>query len=187
MSPNHGGALKSPSLIVLHYTAGSSFDGALSWLYQKNSKASAHYLVGRDGKTELIVPTTTVAWHAGRSAWKGREKVNTFSLGITLVNLGPLDDDGAAIATGELLKHSDVYVGKHKRELCAYKHWQRYPQEQLEATQQLVSRLLVQYPTLVELVDHSDVAGFRGKWDVGPALQFSMDPSSRSASISPSI
>ena len=45
---------------------------------------SAHALVRRDGEIVQYVPFHRRAWHAGVSAWQGREKVNDFSIGIEL-------------------------------------------------------------------------------------------------------
>ncbi len=38
-----------PVMIVCHRTCGS-FEGAVSWLCNPESKASAHFVVGKDGR-----------------------------------------------------------------------------------------------------------------------------------------
>jgi AmpD protein len=45
---------------------------------------SAHFLVRRDGSVLQFVPVERRAWHAGASAWRGRERCNDFSIGIEL-------------------------------------------------------------------------------------------------------
>lgn len=45
-------------------------------------KASAHFLVRRDGEIIQFVPCAKRAWHAGESSWKGRSRCNDFSIGI---------------------------------------------------------------------------------------------------------
>lgn len=45
-------------------------------------KASAHFLVRRDGAVIQFVPCAKRAWHAGESSWKGRPRCNDFSIGI---------------------------------------------------------------------------------------------------------
>ena len=50
-------------------------------------KVSAHFLIRRDGTALQFVPTTQRAWHAGVSAFKGRERCNDFSIGIELEGL----------------------------------------------------------------------------------------------------
>jgi AmpD protein len=47
-------------------------------------RVSAHFLVRRDGRLLQFVPCAQRAWHAGASAWRGRERCNDFSIGIEL-------------------------------------------------------------------------------------------------------
>jgi AmpD protein len=47
-------------------------------------KVSSHFLVRRDGALVQFVPVHERAWHAGASAWRGRERCNDFSIGIEL-------------------------------------------------------------------------------------------------------
>ena len=47
-------------------------------------RVSAHFLIRRDGQLIQFVPTTKRAWHAGVSAFCGREKCNDFSIGIEM-------------------------------------------------------------------------------------------------------
>ena len=51
--------------IVNHITAGS-FDGAVSWLCNPESQASAHYVVSRKGEVVQLVKDEYKAWHAGK-------------------------------------------------------------------------------------------------------------------------
>jgi AmpD protein len=47
-------------------------------------RVSAHFLVRRDGRLLQFVSCARRAWHAGASAWRGRERCNDFSIGIEL-------------------------------------------------------------------------------------------------------
>jgi AmpD protein len=47
-------------------------------------KVSAHFFLRRDGSLVQFVSTSERAWHAGVSAWRGREKCNDFSVGIEI-------------------------------------------------------------------------------------------------------
>ncbi len=47
-------------------------------------RVSSHFVVRRDGGLWQFVPCAKRAWHAGVSAWEGRERVNDFSVGIEL-------------------------------------------------------------------------------------------------------
>lgn len=50
-------------------------------------QVSAHFLVQRDGRTQQFVSCDRRAWHAGASAWHGRDNCNDFSIGIELEGL----------------------------------------------------------------------------------------------------
>lgn len=50
----------------------------------KGIRVSSHFLVRRDGRIVQFVPCSKRAWHAGVSAWRGRERCNDFSIGIEL-------------------------------------------------------------------------------------------------------
>jgi N-acetyl-anhydromuramyl-L-alanine amidase AmpD len=169
-SPNRGGALVAPSLVVLCNTRSQSFATAKAWYLDRKSSQSVHYLVGRDGQILTVLPTEKVAWTSGRSEFGGRTGVNSFSVAIALVNVGPVMADGTAVSTGERLPERDIVAAKHRLPNCSIGFWQRYPDEQLYALERLIRQLRVQIPTLVEVVDLSMVAGFRGVLDCGPAL-----------------
>jgi len=69
--------------IVVHVTEGSFF-GTVSWLQNPRSRASANFVVGRDGRVQQLVPLHDIAWHAGNWAY------NVRSVGIE--NVGYTDD-----------------------------------------------------------------------------------------------
>ena len=75
-------------VLVLHYTElplkeslDILCDGA------REHRVSAHYVLGEDGTPYRLVPEERVAWHAGRSHWRGREALNASSIGVEIVNL----------------------------------------------------------------------------------------------------
>jgi AmpD protein len=47
-------------------------------------RVSAHFLIRRDGAVMQFVSADDRAWHAGVSAFRGRERCNDFSIGIEL-------------------------------------------------------------------------------------------------------
>jgi N-acetyl-anhydromuramoyl-L-alanine amidase len=47
-------------------------------------RVSAHFFITREGETVQFVSLVDRAWHAGVSSWRGRERVNDFSIGIEL-------------------------------------------------------------------------------------------------------
>ena len=53
----------------------------------REHRVSAHYVLAEDGTVYRLVPEDRVAWHAGRSHWRGREALNATSIGVEIVNL----------------------------------------------------------------------------------------------------
>lgn len=87
-SPNYKpyASARAISCLVIHATATFGIESPLAWLCDPNSKVSAHYLIGLDGRTIRLVDERNVAYHAGESIWKGVPHVNSYSIGIELVN-----------------------------------------------------------------------------------------------------
>ena len=69
-------------------------------------RVSAHFLIRRDGELIQFVACEQRAWHAGVSAWKGRERCNDFSIGIELEGCDELPFNEAQYQRlGELITH----------------------------------------------------------------------------------
>src|SRR5437764_133584 len=51
-------------LLVIHTIEGS-YAGAISWFRSPRARASANFVVSRDGAVTQMVPTWDVTWHAG--------------------------------------------------------------------------------------------------------------------------
>lgn len=79
----------SVRFLILHYTA-CDLDLSLRILTDGHSSnpVSAHYLIHEDGTLYQLVDEDMSAWHAGVSAWGPYEGLNTWSIGIELVNPG---------------------------------------------------------------------------------------------------
>ncbi len=74
--------------IVLHYTGMRSAEEALGRLTDPAAQVSAHYTVDEAGAIYAHVDEEQRAWHAGVSHWGGLNGVNSFSIGIEVVNPG---------------------------------------------------------------------------------------------------
>ena len=57
-------------------------------LKSKKYKVSSHYIINRKGEVTQLVKDLHIAWHAGKSKWKGFKDLNKDSIGIELVNKG---------------------------------------------------------------------------------------------------
>lgn len=78
----------SPDLLILHYTGMIDGQAAEDWLCVPQSAVSCHYIVHEDGRIVQMVREADRAWHAGAGSWFGRHDVNSFSVGIEIVNAG---------------------------------------------------------------------------------------------------
>lgn len=89
-SPNHGPRPEGQAVdhLVLHYT---ELDLAQSLAVLTDAtrpgRVSSHYVLAEDGAVYALVDETRVAWHAGRSCWRGVSGLNGRSIGIEIVNL----------------------------------------------------------------------------------------------------
>lgn len=157
-SPNHSGTFRQrPAMLVMHYTAGGSAEGSASWLANPQASASAHLVIGRDGRVIQGVSLDHRAWHAGRSTWRGLSGLNSYAIGIELANWGPLGTDSAAPHVEAAHKHGG-----------SVRCWEIYPDAQIAAAE-AVARAIATYHPIAEIVGHDDIAPGR-KLDPGPAF-----------------
>jgi N-acetylmuramoyl-L-alanine amidase len=167
----HAGAGILPRFLVLHYTAGSSAAGTVSWFCSPASHVSAHLVIARDGTITQMVPFNREAWHAGQSRWGSLSGLNRHSIGIELDNAGCLIRSGGkwvSPLTRRSYPDSDVTVAAHKNDPpgtppCG---WHAYTPEQIEATLEC-GMALVNHYGLADVLGHDDIAPGR-KRDPGP-------------------
>jgi AmpD protein len=62
-------------------------------------RVSTHLLIRRDGEPVQFVSFNDRAWHAGKSAWQGREACNDYSLGIECEGADDVPYEAAQYAT----------------------------------------------------------------------------------------
>lgn len=171
-TPNISGEFKSglPDTLVIHYTGGSSAESSVRHLCKKTAKASAHLVIGRDGKLFQLAPFNIVTWHAGRSSWKGRDGLNKYSIGIELDNAGELSDNGNGkfISWFNRVYASDEVFSGIQRNRTTASFWHAYTEEQLEKTFD-VCELICEHYNIKEIVGHEEIAPAR-KLDPGPAF-----------------
>ena len=70
----------TPKAIVLHHTAGS-YQGSVAWCADPASRVSYHCIVAKDGKRTVLADPDERCWHAGKSSWRGRRDLNSWSIG----------------------------------------------------------------------------------------------------------
>ena len=90
-SPNYSKKIrykKDIKFIIIHYTGMQSEIESIKRLKCSKHKVSCHYLINRRGEIIKMVEDLNIAWHAGKSRWKKFINLNSYSLGIELVNKG---------------------------------------------------------------------------------------------------
>lgn len=169
-SPNIGGIIQ-PQFLVIHYTAGSSAEGAVSWFQNRESKVSAHLVIARDGTITQMVAFNRLAQHAGNSQWGSLTGLNRYTIGIELDNAGKLIKSGGQWVSPLTRRHypeSEVTIANHKNDPAGTppSGWHAYTEVQIEATL-AASLALVKSYGLTEVLGHEDIAPGR-KTDPGP-------------------
>lgn len=128
------------SFVVLHYTVADT-PRALDILSNRN--VSSHYLITDDEPPRVyqLVDESRRAWHAGQSEWYGRSDLNAASIGIEIVNRGPIKGG-----------------------------WQPYSESQIQTLEVLLKDIVTRHQILARnVIGHSDIAPQR-KQDPGPAF-----------------
>lgn len=173
-TPNRGkssdpNAKISQRWLVMHYTAGGSASESINWLANPQAKASAHVVIAKDGSITQMVPFNVIAWHAGKSTWKGVTGLNGHSIGIELDGFGFLGNAGPGKWKfgGRAIPDADVLVATH-RFGSPKGGWAKYPPKQVEVALRL-ARLLVAEYGLQDVIGHDDISPGR-KQDPGPAF-----------------
>jgi N-acetyl-anhydromuramyl-L-alanine amidase AmpD len=162
-----------------------------------DAKASAHYVIERDGTGAMLVPENMAAWHAGSRTSKptlsGRGDLNLWTIGIELCNWGPLYKSGdrfytwpnhwsnhyagpAPIVTQqtfEFVRTDSSYTtpdGKPAFPNGTISYWENYQEPQIITLIQLLKEKVRQYSIKRECIaGHSAVDPTR-KVDPGPQL-----------------
>lgn len=101
-------------VLVLHYTE-LPLDQSLDILRDdgRPHRVSAHYVLAEDGEPYRLVAEDQVAWHAGRSHWRGREALNATSIGIEVVNLHGDRHDYPEAQIAALVELCRGIMGRH--------------------------------------------------------------------------
>ena len=102
-SPANYSHAKRPALairlVVVHVTEGT-YESAVSWFRNPHARASAHYVVSREGAITQMVPNSQVAWHSG-NGWVNRHSIGVEDEGFT--NISGTFTDAEYRASAELV------------------------------------------------------------------------------------
>jgi N-acetylmuramoyl-L-alanine amidase len=168
ITANLGGEIK-PEYLVIHYTVVTTAAATVAAFKNPAVRASAHLVLDLDGTFIQMVPFNRKAWHAGKSSWAGRDGCNDFTIGIEVVNPGPLNKRGSGyVDVNNRAWHGEVVKARHKNGRAPWDYWAAYDPRQLDALREVGPSLVVAYG-LKDVVGHDDIAPSR-KTDPGPAF-----------------
>tara|TARA_B100001121_G_scaffold306977_1_gene327539 strand:- start:120 stop:851 length:732 start_codon:yes stop_codon:yes gene_type:complete len=125
---------KDIKFIIIHYTGMKKELLAINRLCNIESKVSAHYFIKKNGFMLNLVPPPYIAWHAGKSSWKGFKSLNKYSIGIEIQNSG----------------HDNDYENFTKKQIISIKKLLKY----------LIRKYKINYKNIL---GHSDIAPDRKK------------------------
>jgi N-acetyl-anhydromuramyl-L-alanine amidase AmpD len=81
-TPNFSrGRILTPKAVVLHHTSGS-YAGSVDWCTRPESMVSYHVIIAENGERTVLAGDNQRTWHAGRSFWRGKPDLNSWSLGV---------------------------------------------------------------------------------------------------------
>jgi N-acetylmuramoyl-L-alanine amidase len=114
-SPNHAVREATVDVLVLHYTE-LPLEESLDVLRddKREHRVSSHYVLAEDGTAYRLVSEDRVAWHAGRSHWRGREALNGTSIGVEIVNLHGDRHDYPEVQVAALVELCRGIIGRHR-------------------------------------------------------------------------
>ncbi len=92
--------------LVLHHIQANSAQHAISQL--KEHQVSSHFLIDENGEIYELVDENDIAYHAGKSYWRGVDGLNSTSIGIEFINSQPFS---------QKFKKAQMLAGV---ELCRY-------------------------------------------------------------------
>ena len=153
--------------IIIHYTAGSNRQSSVDVLCDPKTKASSHFILGRDEKITQMLPCNIIAWHAGRSKWKDKINLNHCSIGIELDNAGSLqklpNGDFQSWFQKRFRDLSEVFLDEDGQ------GWHQFTDWQIAKVIELCQLLVNTYPSIKYILGHNEISPGR-KIDPGKAF-----------------
>ena len=153
--------------LIYHYTASTTASSAHNSFMNPDTKASWHITIDRDGKVYQLYDFRKIAWHAGKSGWTQPngaklEGLNPCSIGIEMVNAGPLNQKNGSYYTWSGQAIPDMHVGFDGNG----NPWQAYTQQQITMAAN-VGLMIARHYQVSDILGHEHISPGR-KQDPGP-------------------
>jgi N-acetylmuramoyl-L-alanine amidase len=126
--------------VILHATAGSTLEGAISTLRAKGY--GYQYLIDKDGKVYKGAPANAAVAHAGDSVGPQGRYCNRYTIGVCFVNLNG----------------QEIKVVDGKKKLVVTGKLDPYTPAQMASCRELLRELRKAIPTLKYLTTHAIVS-----------------------------
>ena len=142
--------------IILHYTASTSMTSAVNQFKDPETKVSWHLTVDEEGRICQLYDFRKITWHAGKSGWKTKTKeydeMNPFSIGIEMINAGPLSyKNGIYTAwSGQHIPQSRVWFDDSGNP------WHKFTEIQIQTVYAICSALAKKYNCL-DILGHNQI------------------------------
>ena len=142
-----GDKLQSRKLIVVHTT---------TQVLEVDRSNFTHVLITRDGTVKQLVPFDRSANHVSNTNWKGLSPVKNHTIGIDLENAGQLQyqDNAWQAWTGEKVPINEIVGLKGDINSRA---WHKFTDVQIRAFFEVVCVLRRAYPTIEDMIEHSEI------------------------------
>lgn len=164
------GDIITPSIVVLHDTAGRLTPFNSRDYLAGTTKASVHFVVEVDGTVSQLVETNRLAGHAGQSSYHGRANCNGFSVGVEIVNPGKLTrtNGGSAVSWfGQEFGYGSAQLADVETPEHGKGAWMPYPAAQIEGLISLLEALFDGIKTLKDITTH---------WYISPGRKVDTNP-----------
>ena len=115
---------------------------------QRSLQASYHIVIERNGAVRQLVPLDIIAWHSGRGAWRGTDRLNQHALGVGIVTSGKLTKNGENTwidSMGRQISNDDVVI-------IDGAGWHAYTDSQIASIREILGVLKKFIPSLEESV-----------------------------------
>jgi N-acetylmuramoyl-L-alanine amidase len=164
-----------PKGIVVHFTCSYTLDSTIDWF--KNNVVDIHLLLDKNGEFTQMVPFNQKAAHAGMSKWKGYNGLNSYFIGIEVINIGPLKKSATTNKTffdcyGKIWK-GNVY--EYEKPVFGYKYWEPFTFEQMDSLVNVCASLCLRYKFDPRFICGHHEASPGRKNDPGGSLTITMD------------
>ncbi len=176
--------IKPIEAVIIHYTGSRSPTGTRNWLTEDDDVfVSCSFILERDGVLKQLIPLDERGAHAGGKSSKlfGRSNVNGRTIGIEIMNVGPLEAHANGWwSTGKFAKRFDgpmISAGGSRPERdddYPFTAWEAYSPKQIDGLVLGLKNLVIEFPILKSdpykrITGHENVDPSR-KMDPGPAF-----------------